>query len=304
VKTKALSPGILALIAASTIWGSTFVITKSLMTSISPFMVVSLRLIISVLALTPFALRKGFRLKMIFRKEYLLYGLTGIALYYGPATIGLSLSSSANAALIQAVIPAVVALLSVIILKGKLSPLHSFGIGLSIAGILLVSGNPSTSGQSTLVGNLLIIASVVSWSIYNIQSHRLPEQVDPIVSTTASFYTGVLYLLPFTGWEIVRSGFPQITLPAWGALVYLGVVASALAYFLWNFGLSKMEASLAAPFINLIPIIGLTLSILTGEPVSLLQITGGLVAIIGVLITQDLLKFNRGVFDENPGSSD
>jgi drug/metabolite transporter (DMT)-like permease len=304
VKTKAFSPGILALIAASTIWGSTFVITKSLMSSISPFLVVSLRLIISVLALTPFALKKGFRLKMIFRKEYLLYGLTGIALYYGPATIGLSLSSTANAALIQAVIPAVVALLSVIILKEKLSRLHSFGIGLSIAGILLVSGNPSASGQSTLIGNLLIIASVVSWSIYNIQSHRLPEEVDPIVSTTASFYTGVLYLLPFTAWDIAHSGFPQITLPAWGALVYLGVIASALAYFLWNFGLSKMDASLAAPFINLIPIIGLALSILTGEPVSILQISGGLVAIVGVLITQDLLKFNRGVLNENPGSSD
>jgi drug/metabolite transporter (DMT)-like permease len=304
VKNKALSPGILALIAASTIWGSTFVITKSLMASISPFLVVSLRLIISVLALTPFALKRGFRLKMIFRKEYLLYGLTGIALYYGPATIGLSLSSTANAALIQAVIPAVVALLSVIILKEKLTRLHSFGIGLSIVGILLVSGNPSSSGQSTLAGNLLIIASVISWSIYNIQSHRLPEEVDPIVSTTASFYTGVIYLLPFTGWEIAHSGLPQISLSAWVALAYLGVIASALAYFLWNFGLSKMDASLAAPFINLIPIIGLALSILTGEPVSIFQITGGLVAIVGVLITQDLLKFNRGVLDENPGSSD
>lgn len=273
------------------------------MTSISPFVVVSLRLIISVLALTPFAISKGFRLKMIFRKDYILYGLTGIALYYGPATIGLSLSSSANAALIQAIIPAVVALLSVLILKEKLSTPHAFGIGLSIAGILLVSGNPSGSGQWTLVGNLLIIASVISWSFYNIQSHQLPDNVDPIVSTTASFYTGLLFLLPFTGWEITRTGLPHITISAWGALAYLGVVASALAYFLWNLGLSKMDASLAAPFINLIPIIGLALSILTGESVSIIQLSGGLVAIVGVLITQDLLNFKRGALDENPGSS-
>jgi drug/metabolite transporter (DMT)-like permease len=149
----------------------------------------------------------------------------------------------------------------------------------------------------------LIIASVVSWSVYNIQSHRLPDDVDPIVSTTASFYSGTLILLPFAGWEIARTGFPAISLPAWGALAYLGVIASALAYFLWNLGLSKMDASLAAPFINLIPIIGLALSILTGEPVSLLQITGGLIAIVGVLITQDLLNFNRGMADENPGTT-
>lgn len=274
------------------------------MDTISPFLVVSLRLIISVIALTPFAIKRGFRLSMIFRKEYLLYGLTGIALYYGPATIGLSLSSTANAALIQAVIPAVVALLSVIILKEKISTPHAFGIGLSIAGILLISGNPSSGGSVTLIGNLLIIASVVSWSIYNIQSRQLPEGVDPIVSTTASFYTGVLYLLPFTVWEVSLKGFPHITPAAWGALMYLGVFASALAYFLWNLGLSKMDSSQAAPFINLIPIIGLALSILTGESVSILQISGGFIAIIGVLITQDLIIIKRGVIDENPGSSD
>lgn len=274
------------------------------MDTISPFLVVTLRLIISVIALTPFAIKRGFRLSMIFRKEYLLYGLTGIALYYGPATIGLSLSSTANAALIQAVIPAVVALLSVLILKEKITTPHAFGIGLSIAGILLISGNPSSDGSATLIGNLLIIASVVSWSVYNIQSRQLPEGVDPIVSTTASFYTGVMYLLPFTAWDISQQGIPYIAPAAWSALTYLGVVASALAYFLWNLGLSKMDASQAAPFINLIPIIGLALSILTGESVSILQISGGLIAIIGVLITQDLINIKRGVIDENPGPSD
>jgi drug/metabolite transporter (DMT)-like permease len=303
VKNKSFSPGIIALIAASTIWGSTFVITKSLMNSISPFVVVNLRLVVSIIALTPFALKRGFRLKMIFQKVYLLYGLTGIALYYGPATIGLSLSTSANAALIQAVIPAVVALLSVIFLKEKISGQRYVGIGLSIFGILLVSGFPSGAGKSTLIGNLLILGSVVSWSIYNIQSRNIPVDVDPIVSTTASFYAGTLLLLPFAGWEIAMGGLPHITQSAWSALIYLGVFASALAYFLWNLGLNRMDASLAAPFINLIPIVGLTCSILTGETVSIVQITGGLIAIIGVLITQNLLNFKRGVLDENPGST-
>jgi drug/metabolite transporter (DMT)-like permease len=294
----------LALILASTIWGSTFVITKSLMNSISPFIVVNLRVIISVLALTPFAIKRGFRLKMIFQKVYILYGLTGIALYYGPATIGLSLSTPANAALIQAVIPAVVALLSVLFLNEKITVQRSIGIGLSIAGILLVSGTPSGTGNSTLIGNLLIIASVISWSVYNIQSHRLPENVDPLVSTTASFYTGLIFLIPFAIWEAARGGIPNISSSDWSALIYLGVFASALAYFLWNLGLNSMDASLAAPFINLIPIIGLIFSLATGETVSFIQIAGGMIAIVGVLITQDIFHFKRGVPDENPGSSD
>ncbi len=80
------------------------------------------------------------------------------------------------------------------------------------------------------------------------------------------------------------------------------MVASALAYFLWNYALNTVEASLAAPFINLIPIIGLILSILVGESVSVIQILGGLIAIIGIVITQNINPFSKGVSHENPAS--
>jgi drug/metabolite transporter (DMT)-like permease len=300
---KVLKPGILALIGAVTIWGSTFVITKFLMNDIGPFMVVGLRLIISLLVITPFAMRRGFRWKMIFEKQFLLFGLTGVALYFGFANTGLARSTAVNAALIQAANPAAVALFSIIFLQEKISLQRSIGIGLSILGVLLISGIPSADGQSTLVGNLLIVGSVIAWAVYTVQGKKLTGNTDPLAATTASFFTGLLWLMPFIAYELLQTGFPLITPLSWLGITYLGIVASALAYFLWNDALRSMDASIAGPFINLIPIIGLIFAILVGERISVIQIIGGLIAIFGVLITQNILNFSKGMVHENPGSA-
>lgn len=292
--------GILALIGSAIIWGSTFVITKFLMNSIGPFMVVGFRLIISLICITPFALKRGFQWKMLIQKDYLFFGLTGVAMYFGLANTGLDHTSAANAALIQAANPAVVALLSVLFLKETINPQRGLGIALSIIGVLLVSGIPAASGESYLFGNLLMIGSVIAWAVYTIQSRKIPADVDALVSTTASFYTGLFWLLPFILWEYTKVGIPVITPASWLSLLYLGTIASALAYFLWNFALNSVEASLAAPFINLIPIIGLVLSVLVGETVTFIQILGGLIAILGVLITQNIHIFAKGDKNENP----
>jgi drug/metabolite transporter (DMT)-like permease len=298
-----LQPGIIALISCVTIWGSTFVITKALMESIGPFTVIGLRLLISLVVLTPLAMHRDFTWKMLIQKEYLLFGLTGVALYFGLSNVGLDRSTAGNAALIQAANPAAIALFSFLILKEKITRQRAGGITLSIIGVLLVSGVPSASGKSTLVGNLLIVGSVIAWALYTVQGKKLPETIDSISTTTVSFFTGLMWLVPFIFWELSRTGLPVISLSSWLALLFLGLIASALAFFLWNFGLETVEASQAAPFINLIPIIGLVFSLLVGETVSFIQLLGGLIAIIGVLITQNILSFSKGALHEDPDTT-
>ena len=229
--------------------------------------------------------------------------LTGIALYFGLSNTGLAISTSANAALIQAANPIAIALFSVLFLQEKISCQRAIGIGLSILGVLLVSGVPSPNGKSMLVGNLLILGSVVAWSFYTIQGKKLIGNTDPLAATTAGFYTGLVWLLPFISGNCCKPEFPQITPFSWLAIGYLGIVASAWANFLWNNALRSVDASIAGPFINLIPIIGLVFAILVGEQISLIQITGGVITIIGVLIAQNIFNFSKGRVHENPGSS-
>ncbi len=304
MKNMKFQTGLPALIGSIVIWASTFVITKSLMTSIGPMTVIGVRLVIALVVLLPLSLRTGFKWNMIFKKHFLFFGLSGIALYFGLSNVGLLLSTSGNAALIQAANPAAIALFSNLFLKEQISKQRATGIVLSIIGVLLVSGTPTGEGSATFIGNILMLGGVIAWAVYTVQSKKLPEVISPLTATTISFVTGLVWLLPFILLEIAFTGLPVIQPSAWVALVYLGIAASALAFFLWNFGLETVDASLAAPLINLIPIIGLFFSSLAGEQIVLNQILGGLIVIAGVLITQGIHPFQKGFFRENPDTPD
>ena len=93
--------------------------------------------------------------------------------------------------------------------------------------------------------------------------------------TTASFGSGLIFLLPFTLAELFQQGWPAFGGPSLAAGVYLGVMATALPMFAWNYALQYIPASTAAAFLNLVPIVGVASSLIVGETIGPLQIVGG-----------------------------
>jgi drug/metabolite transporter (DMT)-like permease len=87
-----------------------------------PFTVGVLRFSIAWVILAPCAFRQGYRLGLSVQPVFLLSGLTGIALYTAITNVGLVFTSASSAALVQAAIPAVTTLLSVLLLKERVSP--------------------------------------------------------------------------------------------------------------------------------------------------------------------------------------
>jgi drug/metabolite transporter (DMT)-like permease len=284
-----LNRGRIALVLTALIWGSALVVTKSLLQEMGPFTVGVLRFSIAWVILAPCAFRQGYRLRLSVRPAFVLFGLTGIALYTAMTNVGLVFTSASSAALVQASIPAVTTLLSVLLLKELVSRRQLLGIGLSVAGLLLVTGlSMNREGSAPLVGNLLVFGSVVAWAVYTVQGKKLVS-FPWLVTTTASISTGMLCLLPFAVGELWLQGLPQVRADGLAQLLYLGGASSALGYGLWNYGLRFLDASEAAPYINLIPVVGLLLSVLVlHEPLSLIQAGGGALTLFGVWLS------NRG----------
>src|SRR6266704_3014885 len=285
-----LNRGRIALILTAIIWGSALVVTKSLLQEIGPFTAAVLRFFIAWVILAPFAFRQGYRLSLAVRSTFLLFGLTGIALYIAMTNVGLVYTAASSAALVQAAIPAVTTLLSVLLLKEHVSRRQLLGIGLSIAGLLLVTGlNMNQTGSAPLVGNLFIFGGVLAWAVYTVQGKKLVSTFPWLVITTASISAGILFLLPFAIGELWLQGMPHLRADGLLELLYLGAASSALGYALWNYGLRFLDASEAAPYINLIPVVGLLLSVLLlHEPLSLIQAAGGAITLFGVWLS------NRG----------
>jgi drug/metabolite transporter (DMT)-like permease len=105
-------------------------------------------------------------------------------------------------------------------------------------------------------------------------------------ATAASFAAGLILLSPFLVGELLLVGTPELSLRGWLILLYLGVGASA-----------------AAIYINLIPVIGLLFSLAFGETVSAVQLLGGTLAIVGVLLSESARGRNSKKQGEGPRTS-
>jgi drug/metabolite transporter (DMT)-like permease len=288
---------VLALLVSMAVWGSTFVVTKSVLDEAGPFAVAVLRFGIGLLVLLPFAYRRGFRVRLALEPAFLLFGFTGVVLYFGLQNLALVFTSAANAALISAGVPVAAALLARAFLKERIPLPRLFGIGLSVIGVLLVSGTtPSGGGTGALLGNALMVVAVVGYGAYGVQGRAMRggERYPAVVATTASFAAGLLFLLPLAAGEALLFGAPELGARGWLVVAYLGAVASALAMFLWNHALRYVPASAAALYINLVPVVGLGFALLFCERVGAAQLVGGALAVGGVLLGEAVPPKGRG----------
>jgi drug/metabolite transporter (DMT)-like permease len=92
-----VDPAVPALLAAMTIWGATYVITKAALPHLGPFTILLLRLVLGTAALMPFAWAGGYRPRLSLKKEFVLFGLTGMVLHLGFEILGLKFTSASSA---------------------------------------------------------------------------------------------------------------------------------------------------------------------------------------------------------------
>ena len=160
---------VLALLVTMTVWGFTFVVTEAILNEAGPFAVTVLRFGVGLGVLLPFAYRRGFRLGLALKPAFLLFGLTGVALYYRLQNLALVFTSAANAALISAGVPVAAALLARAFLKEPIPPARL--LGLSVVGVGLLSGtSPLGDGPGAILGNALMVVVVSAYAAYGVQA--------------------------------------------------------------------------------------------------------------------------------------
>ena len=274
-----------ALVLAMFLWGGTYVITRWALEGAGAFTILGLRLTIAGLVLLPFAYRQGFRLRQVLDPRLVGFGITGMILHLGLEIVGLRFTSASSAALIIATAPAVTAAFSVAFLGERLTKPRWIGIGASVVGVVLVTGGMEESGYPLgWLGNLMVFGGVLMWAVFTVQGKKVSLHLAPLVTTTAATISAALFALPLAGAEIALSGAPRFDVTSVAAIVYLGIFASAAAYGLWNHALRHVDASVAGPFINLVPVLGVGFALLLGETLTPVQLLGGLVVAGGIYV--------------------
>ncbi len=155
---------------------------------------------------------------------------------------------------------------------------------LSIVGVtlLIAAGEPDTGSPAPLSGALWMIGAVVAWTAYTVFAKRLAH-ADSIVVIAVVSTLGTAMLLPFAVGEFLQVGTTTPSAAAWTSLLFMGIVASALAYLIYGFALRELDASVVGIYTNLDPIVGVVIAVLLfGEILQTGQIIGGLIAFAGM----------------------
>lgn len=284
-----MSKASIMLITAVLLWGVTVPPTKWALESVHPFTLMFLRLFIASLLFLPFvrrlAKKGGVPVSIPWRRMCML-SFTGVAGYFILSYSGIALTSGVNASILAASIPFFTLSLAAVFLKERIFWRQWAGLFLGIIGVLLISVHPGNSAQSSLTGDLLVLASCVIFAVYVIQMKRPrgEEGLSSELFTAITMMISSLMILPFALVETWKYGIPAIDAKALWSIVFLAIGSSIFAYLLWNKAIEYTSAAKAGIYLNALPPVSVLSSVLfLGETLTWRTMVGGCLVLIGVI---------------------
>jgi len=290
------------LVAVMFVLATVYPATKSLTGDLSPLTVSFFRYLFGVLPLVPLYLAERRRLAAAERMATLrrdrwlmgLLGLPGIALFSIALTFGVKLSTAYNGSLLVNSQSIFTTLLAPLIIREDFSALRLAGSLAGVAGVgLVVAGGGSFDSlgsiltQRYFLGNLILVGGALSISIYTILLKRYVIRYGGLVPTFLSMLAGAAALFAVALVALQGNPLRGIHGLQWLILLYVGVVATALVYPLFNLTLRSAGVVRAVGFKLLIPVFGIVLSyLLLGERPQVLTLVGAAVVIGSVYMIQ------------------
>jgi drug/metabolite transporter (DMT)-like permease len=290
--------GEVSLLLAAFFVGTDFVSVKYAIRGLPPLALVPLRYIVAGLLLLGLLRLIGHTggVGVPLRELPVMVGLgfVGVTLNQVGYTVGLSLTSGSNGALIFATAPVWGLLLGIVLRLERGTWLGVLGLGMAVGGVALVVGDGLGSPEASVGGDLLVCVSAFSWGAYTVLSLPVLGRFDPLVVAGWTILLGGTAALPFA-----FTGFPGLSEPvtsvdwssvgieSWVAAVYSTVLASAFAIAAWQANVSRLGANRVLVYMYLVTIFGLASSVLLlGEGLSLEKLAGAAVILLGVYLAR------------------
>src|SRR5690625_341866 len=277
------------------------IIVGTAINDLYPFTITFFRLLIAFAFLFPLGYRGAREARgtfMTYKRPFLIMALTGIALFNTFLYGALQFTSATNVSVLESAIPVVTLLLSAWLLKERLLPIQRFGIILSFIGSVTVIINGKFLQLAEIpwnVGDLIMFGAIISWAIYSVYvkqyMHLFPAFGAPLVMTAVS----LIIVFPFLLIEWYIFGIPQLfSMNYVLGLLYLGIFPSFIALILFNRAVDLLSASEASVFLNFLPVVTIAAAYLwLGETITLMQLAGSALVIIGVLFTNRVRANDR-----------
>lgn len=280
--------GVAAGLTAASIWGGMYVVSKVVLEVIPPFSLLALRLILGALvlgAVVAYRRKSGFTRRQFI--DSFLVGIVGYGISLGFQFVGTKLSTASNGALVTSATPAFVLLFAPYLLKESVSTRGLVALLISSVGVLAVI-DPRTAdfSSSLFMGNLSLLAAALTWALYSVLVRKVSRSADLLTSSAVMLAGGIPSSVVFGLIEVNSQGIGGITPGViWGVL-FIGIVSTALAMFLWNYAFAHLPASAASLTFFAQPVVGTLLGwFFLNEEITPLFLVGGVLIGVGLIIS-------------------
>ena len=279
--------GIISGLSAAAIWGAMYVVSKAVMAVIPPFSLLTSRLVLGIITLFIIAFLQK---KLVIRKgqfwSILGVGFIGYGISLGFQFVGTDLSTAANGSLVTSATPAFVLIFAALILGEKITRTRFVALLIASLGVIAVIDPRTAQLNSSLFwGNISLVAAALTWALYSVLIRKVTRGVDVLTVSLIAFVGGLPTSIIFSALEISTQGFGEITPAVILGVLFIGIIATALAMYLWNTAFAILDASLASLTFFAQPVVGTILgAIFLGEIITPLFLFGGLLIGIGLVV--------------------
>ena len=220
-------------------------------------------------------------------------GVIGHTIYQLFFILGLARTTASSTSLIFGCTPIVVGLLSRLAGHEKAGPGAAAGALLAFCGVFLIAragaAQPEASAApgSHAMGNLLIMAAVLCWSLYTVMSKRLLDIYSPLRVTAVTLSIGALLMVPAAVPDLIRQDWASVSARTWAGLCYSSLFALVVSYVIWYRSVKQVGNVRTAIYSNLVPVFGALCGVLLlGEKVTPGLGFGGACILGGIALTR------------------
>lgn len=278
--------GILFGLGAASIWGGMYVVSKVVLEVIPPLTLLTLRLLLGAGALALVLWLQRRRLTGGPWRQALAVGVLGFGLSLSLQFIGTKLSTAAVASLVTSASPAFMVVFAVWLLGEPLSTRRLLALGLATVGVVAVV-DPASARQApgTFLGNLALLGAALTWGLYSVLVRKVSFRMGTLELSLLALLGGALFSAPLAVGEAALVGVGEVTTGVLLGVLYLGLVSTALAMYLWNRSLALLEAGVVSLLFFAQPVVGAGLGhLLLGEPLGRGFWLGGVLITLGLLL--------------------
>jgi drug/metabolite transporter (DMT)-like permease len=292
--TRSRSLGIAALLLATSAWGGMFLVSKGVLHHIDPFWLTLIRYSLSAMLFVALLAPRGaapWRKLRAHAMPLAMRGFAGFGVFSVMLLTGLAHSVPSHGAIIMATTPMTTQLLRWALDGIRPSRATLLTSLLALAGVMIVSGALSThhagEGESTAFGDAMAFVGTLGWVWYTRGAAQFANRLDVVeysaLTVLASWPLLLLGAVVATAAGVAGLPSGQGLMSSWHALVYVGLVSSALAVLAFNFGVRTMGAVTGTAFVNFVPVSALLMSVALGKFPSGNELLG-MAMVVGALL--------------------